>query len=393
MNESRKPRRIAHLDMDSFYVSVERVLDPSLCNKPVIVGGSSDRGVVSSASYEARKFGIHSAMPIRHAQKLCPHAILVSVRGRQYSRASKAVYAILENYAPLIEAMSIDEWYMDLTGTERLMGPATEVALSIQKKIKDKLRLPCSMGISSSKLVSKIASDQAKPEGIIEVPQGRESAFLAPLPIKVMPGIGSRTRERLSQRGIKTLGDIQNIKPEFLENNLGRHGQDLYHRAQGHDTRPVIAEREAPKSIGHETTFSKDTNDMQFLRREIFKLTEKTAARLRAKELAAARITLKIRYSDFDTHTHAAMLKEPSNLNDLIFQTAERILLKNLQQARLVRLVGLSASSLTNSGWQLSLFEQKNRRKMEKLYKSIDRIRNRYGFEIISTGPVDEGDS
>ena len=359
-----------HIDMDAFYASVEQALDPSLKNKPVIVGGRNGRGVVTSASYEARKFGVHSAMPGFRANKLCPHGIFLPNRHRVYSEYSRKVFAILRQYSPEVHAISIDEGVVDLTGTEKLLGPPLETADRIIRRIEQELDLPSSAGLSSHRVVSKIAATLAKPHGLISVAAGDEGDFLAPLPVELVPGVGPKTQKQLLQRGIQTIGDL-------LQSKLGSRHLDLSEVAQ--------RERHHDHSIGNETTFEKPIKDIEHLERVLWQLIEEVGGRLRKENTYARCLVLKIRYSDFQTITRSRTLSSPTCFDREIFEVVRQLLKQNLAHDRTVRLLGVSAGSLQSSGWQESLLDRDRRGALDKLYQGIDQLREKYGEDAVGS--------
>jgi DNA polymerase-4 len=362
-----------HIDMDAFYASVEQALDPSLKDKPVIVGGRDDKGVVTSASYEARKFGVHSAMPGFQANKLCPHGIFLPNRHHVYSEYSHKVFAILRQYSPEVQAISIDEGVVDLTGTEKLLGPPLQTADRIIRRIEQELGLPSSGGVSSHRVVSKIAATLAKPQGLIFVDGGEERNFLAPLPVELVPGIGPKTQKDLLRRGIRTIGAL-------MDSGSGSHYLDLGqadHRQRSHE-----------HSIGNETTFDKALKDIEHLERILWQLVEEVGGRLRKENYYARCLTIKIRYSDFQTITRSRTLSSPTCFDREIFETLRQLLQQNLVQDRAVRLLGVSASALQTSGWQESLLDRDKRSSWHKLYQGIDHLRDKYGDDAIgAAGP------
>jgi DNA polymerase-4 len=358
-----------HVDMDAFFASVEQALDPTLEGKPVIVGGKSGRGVVTSASYEARKYGVHSAMPGFQARRLCPGGIFLPNRHRLYSQYSKKVFAIFEQYSPVVRAISIDEGIVDLTGTEKLLGPPLKTAERIIKQIKTDLDLPASAGLSASRVVAKIAATLAKPNGLIHVLEGTEESFLSPLAVSLVPGVGPKAQAELLARGIKTIGDLLQ-RPELKERFLDFDAGDDSRRARDH-------------SIGNETTLDKPLRRREAMERVLWELVEEVGKRLRREQLFARCITVKIRYSDFKTLTRSRTLKSPTCFDRQIFEVAGDLLRKNLSPDRAVRLLGISASALLSAGWQESLFDVNERRSLEKLYRGIDRLRDKYGENVI----------
>ena len=359
-----------HIDMDAFYASVEQALDPSLKNKPVIVGGRNGRGVVTSASYEARKFGVHSAMPGFKANKLCPHGIFLPNRHRIYSEYSHKVFVILRQYSPEVHAISIDEGLVDLTGTEKLLGPPLQTADRMIRRIEQELGLPSSGGLSTNRIVSKIAATLAKPHGLIFVAAGVEGDFLAPLAVELVPGIGPKTQKRLLQRGIRTIGNL-------LDSELGSRHLDLSEAAHG--------QRHHDHSIGNETTLESPLENIEHLERVLWRLVEEVGGRLRKENTYARCIVLKIRYNDFQTITRSSTLSSPTCFDREIFEVVRQLLKQNLAQDRAVRLLGVSAGSLQSSGWQESLLDRDRRGALDKLYQGIDQLREKYGEDAVGS--------
>jgi DNA polymerase IV len=377
---------ILHVDMDAFFVSVELIDRPDLRGKPVVVGGQPDqRGVVSAASYEARKYGIQSAMPLRTAGRLCPHAVFLEPRHHLYSLWSDRVAAILGKYSPVVEMASVDEAYLDLAGTERLLGPPLAAAHSLLKEITAKTSLPCSAGLARTRLTAKVASDQAKPRGLLWVPAGSEERFLAPLSVRRIPGIGKVTEKALNAVGIETVGQLGAVSQEHLEQNFGRWGTALYRKARGGDTYEFFVDAE-PKSISHNHTFSFDTNDRKALDVTLSLLAQKAMKRLRDAGLSTSTVTLTIRYAGFETITRAQSLREPTHLDPIVFQVVQRLFERHWDRTRKVRLLGVALSSFTHGGEQLDLLERERREKMEKLARATDRLRDRFGFSKIQFG-------
>ncbi|MBI2358542.1 MAG: DNA polymerase IV [Deltaproteobacteria bacterium] len=358
-----------HVDMDAFFASVEQVMNPALKGKPVIVGGRNGRGVVTAASYEARKYGVHSAMPGFQAKKLCPHGIFLPNRRQVYSEFSDRVFAILEQYSPQVHALSIDEGVVDLTGTERLFGPPAKTARRILARIEKDLGLSASGGLSTSRVVAKIAATLAKPHGFIFVPPGSERAFLSPLPVESIPGIGPRTQKQLYQRGIKTVAALLR-QPGLRDRYL-----DL--------EEPGSGTRNHDHSIGHETTLDAPLRDREKMEEVLWELVEEVGRRLRRAGCRARCITLKIRYRDFQTVTRSRTLSSPTCFDREIFAVARELLEKNVLAETAVRLLGVSASALVMAGWQDSMFEIEKRRSWERLYQGIDRLRDKYGAGAI----------
>jgi DNA polymerase-4 len=358
-----------HLDMDAFYASVEQAQNPDLKGKAVIVGGKSGRGVVTSASYEARKYGVHSAMPGFRAQKLCPQGIFLPNRRRLYSEYSEKVFSLLEKFSPAVHAVSIDEGVVDLTGTEKLFGPPVKTAARIIERIKTDLDLPASGGLSTSRVIAKIAATLAKPHGLIHVFAGEEENFLAPLPVALVPGVGPKAQEELARGGVKTIGDLL-LRPQLRRRYFDFESNDRRERARDH-------------SIGNETTPEKPLRRREEMEEVLWELVEEVGKRLRQGKLFARCLTVKIRYSDFKTITRARTLARPTCFDREIFETASDLLRKNLSPGRTVRLLGVSASSLVSEGWQESLFDVSDRRSLEKLYRGIDKLREKYGEDSI----------
>ncbi len=375
-------RAIIHLDLDAFFVAVERLDDPRLIGLPVIVAGRPEaRGVVSSASYEARKFGIHSAMPTAQALRLCPHVIIVAGHRDRYVEMSRQVMALLGGYTPLLEPLSIDEAFLDVTGTEAHYGPPAQLARTLQDRILAELRLSASLGVAGNKLVAKIASDFRKPHGITVVPPGEEAAFLAPLPIRKLWGVGQVTARELARLGVETIGDLARLQVEELRLWFGiAHGDGLWRAAHGFDDSPVTPEHEA-KSLSREETFAQDIRDPALLRRELLRLSDAVAARLRYHGLRARTVSLKLRYGDFTTLSRQATLAEPTDAGAAIYAQA-LALFEAAWDRRPVRLLGVSADNLTQAARQLRLFEQQDTRQAQ-LEAALDRIRARFGEHAI----------
>src|SRR5579875_870171 len=375
--------QILHVDMDAFFVSVEELADPSLRGKPVIVGADPDgRGVVAAASYAARKFGVHSAMPIRTAKKLCPHAIFLRGHHEKYREYSEKVYAVFQEFTPVIEMVSIDEAYLDLTGCERLHGGMLRAADRLIRTVKARTGLNCSVGASTSHLVSKIASDQAKPHGLLYVLPGCEKAFLAPLPVRRMPGIGKVTEPELLSLGISTIGDLQSYGADRLKEKFGKYGEWLYTKSLGKDIE-AYAYKEDPKSISHETTFPEDIADGEELERTLSYLSQLVARRLREHRLFARTVGLKLRNHRFKTITRDTTLDEPTHLDSVIFEHVLRMLNIAWDGREKIRLVGVRASNLERSTFQLDLFNATKRDKLGRVLQAADQVRGRYGFDAV----------
>jgi DNA polymerase-4 len=380
-------RRIAHLDLDCFFVSVERVLDRSLEGKPVVVGGDpAGRGVVSSCSYEARSFGVRSAMPMARALALCPRAVRVSTHGDFYRRASRAVFRLLRSAAPLVEAASVDEAYLDLSGTERLAGPAAQQMERLRREIREILRLPSSVGIASGRVVAKVASEAAKPDGLLEVPPGEEAAFLAPRPVGALPGIGPRARQRLEGQGLHTLGDLASLEDEEARRLFGSRGERVRDRARGIDPRPLVAEHGPPKSVSHERTFARDVSDLATLEASVDRLAQRVGRRLRRAGLLARTVSLKYRDASYRTFSRSRTLSEGTHLDSTLSRVV-RDLLSEVAPPRLpARLVGVAAQHLTDEPVQEDLFDRERRDRLERLARGVDRVRDRFGFDVLGTG-------
>lgn len=381
-------REILHVDMDAFFVSVEEVRDPSLVGKPVIVGGDPDgRGVVAAASYAARRYGIHSAMPLAKARRLCPHAIFLRGSHGVYGDFSRRVFKVLEKYSPLVEKMSLDEAYVDLTGCQKLHGPVLETAERIRNEIKKEVGINASIGIASNKLLAKVASAFVKPRGILWIAPGKEKKFLEPLPVGRIPGVGPKSFERFKRMGVKTVGDLVALPKELLEEVYGKSGNWLYLKSRGICTSPVSGHEEDSRSISRETTLETDSQDARFLESTLSYLVEKAATQLRASDLFVRTVTLKLRTADFKTVTRSHTLKEPTSEDHVIFNIAVNLFRKRFTRKTPVRLVGISLSSLTReSSVQTDLFEQTSHEQRDNLYQGIDRIRSKYGFRSILRG-------
>jgi DNA polymerase-4 len=377
-------RWILHIDMDAFFVSVEQVLDPSLIGKPVIVGGSPEgRGVVAAASYEARRFGIRSAMPVTRARRLCPHAIFLRGSHGRYSEFSARIFDILDRYSPLMEPVSQDEAYLDLTGCERLHGPVPQTAIGIHDEIRQQVGINASIGIGANKLMAKIASGMAKPNGMLRILPHHERAFLASLPVGRIPGIGPKSQEEFKRLGIRTVGELAALPQELLEEVYGAWGIRLYERARGICHSPVL-KRDDTRSISRETTLEEDSIDPVFLESTLSYLVEKAVAQLRGEGLRARCVTLKLRYSDFKTVTRSHTLKEAVSQDYIILKTVMELFQKLFTRRSRVRLVGVALTSLVSGqAAQMDLFEALSVEKWQRLYRGIDRIRDKYGFHSI----------
>jgi len=379
-------RRIMHVDLDAFFVSVEQVDHPELRGKPVVVGGRPDRrGVVAAASYEARAFGVHSAMPLRTAARLCPQCVFVEGNFSRYAETSRKFMAILADFTPFIEPMGLDEAYLDVTGFESLHGTIRDMALAIKKRVKDELGINVSIGIANSKVVAKIASDTSKPDGLIEVPPGGEAAFMAQLPIRRMPGIGQKTEPVLKRLEIDTVGKLARTPEEGLKKLLGSYGEHLHHLALGQDDSPVLPPAEA-KSISRETTFAEDLRDHAVLEATLRYLAERVGRRLRQSGKLARCVSIKLRTSDFATITRNRTLPQAADADEAIFEAGLKLMRRALaKEKRAVRLIGIGVTGFTAAGQQLSLLDDSILR-LAKLNRAVDRIREKYGFGAIQTG-------
>jgi len=379
-------RQIMHIDMDAFFVSVEQALNPDLKSKPVVVGGRPERrGVVAAASYEARTFGLHSGMPLATASRLCPQAIFIEGNFTRYHDASQKFMAILADFSPYLEPLGLDEAYLDATGFESIHGSARQMAMKIKQRIKDKLDLCASIGIAGCKVVAKVASDLSKPDGLLEVPPGKESSFLAPLPVAKLPGIGKKSEHILKGLGINTIGQLATIPSGVLRSYFGVYGEILHNHASGIDDRKVEPPGEA-KSISRETTFGKDTGDSSLLKATLRYLGERVGSDLRQKGKLARCVTLKLRYADFTTITRQCTLSRASDTDQAIFDTGVKLLKEELHPKRqAVRLVGIGVSNLVETSRQMDMLDLSAGR-LEKLNTAIDRIRRKYGFTAIQTG-------
>jgi len=377
---------ILHVDMDAFFVSVELLEKPELRGKPVVVGGRPDqRGVVSAASYEAREFGIHSAMPLRTAARLCPQAIFLDGHHEKYGEWSDRVATILAKFSPIVEMVSIDEAYLDLAGTEKLHGPPLAAAHKLLRAITQATSLPCSAGLASTRLVAKVASDQAKPKGLLWVPAGQEAQFLAPLPVRKIPGIGEVTERALRALGIERVHQLAGTGLEKLEKVFGQWGTALYRKARGGDSYEFVLDAE-PKSISHNHTFGEDTDDTGVLESMLSHLSQKACKRLREAGLSARTLTLTIRYAGFDTYTRAKTPSDPVQFDADAFAHFLALFREHRNRSRKVRLLGVAFSGLTHGEEQLDLLDPQRRAKLEKLSKAADSLRDRFGFGKVQFG-------
>ena len=381
-------RTIFHLDMDAFFVSVEELRDPSLKGKPVVVGGrSNERGVVSAASYAVRKFGVHSAMPLREAYRLCPQAIFVEGNPHLYREYSQKVHDILKGFSPVVEQVSIDEAFLDLTGAERLLGPPLRAAHDLHETVRRETQLPCSIGIGVSRLVAKICSGLAKPNGILSVMPNLEPQFLGPLDVAKIPGVGKVMQKSLRDCGIRKIHHLQTADAAFLQQKWGKQGLALAGKARGADSggwfQGEIGDRDQPKSISHETTFSTDTKDRALIDATLAKLVQLVSRRLREHGLWSKTIQIKLRYSDFSTYTRARTLDSATQLDNVILETVRDLFDTNWEKPRTIRLLGVQAGQLGTPGAQLQLLDQADRRRWTRALAAADKLRDRFGESAV----------
>jgi DNA polymerase IV len=372
-----KDRSIAHFDLDAFYVSVECRKNPKLIGKPLIVGGG-DRGVVTCCSYEARSFGVRSAMPIRLAKRLCPEALIVKGDMDSYSNCSREVTEIIASQVPLFEKASIDEFYIDLTGMDKYFGCA-KYTLELRKKIIKESGLSISYGLASNKLISKVATDEAKPNGQLQIAFGQEKSFLAPLPIEKLPMVGRQTGDLLRRMGVETIHILSQIPIEMMTNLLGKNGIELWRRANGIDETPIHPYHEQ-KSVGTENTFHNDTIDVGFLHRELVRMTEQIAFELREGNKLTGCVTVKIRYSDFQTTTRQVIIAYTA-ADHILLKTAKSLFDKLYDRRLLVRLIGVRFTHLVPGNYQINLFD--DTQQMIKLYQAIDSVKHQFGERML----------
>lgn len=373
---------IAHFDLDSFFVSVEIKNNPSLKGKPVVVGGY-ERGVVAACSYEARKFGIHSAMPMKKALQLCPDLIVTNASRDQYSKYSRWVTEIIGSKVPLFEKASIDEFYIDLAGMDKYFG-VSKYARELRQHIIDETGLPISCGLSSARFISKMATNEAKPNGFLEIPHGKETEFLWPMGIEKINGVGKQTEQHLKSYGIYTIEDIAKTPVEHLEKIAGKWGEALWHKAHGRGSADITTDWKQ-KSMSHENTFDTDYTDIDFLHKELVRLTEKTAYSLREDEKMTGCVTVKIRYSDFETTSRQEVV-DYTALDDVLIAKVKDLFTKSYQKERPVRLLGVRFSHMIPITMQMSLFEN-NAEKLQ-LFKAVDEIKDRFGTKLLTKAVV-----
>jgi DNA polymerase-4 len=378
------PRTIFHVDMDAFFVSVEELYDPALKGKPVVVGGQRhERGVVSAASYAARKFGVHSAMPLRTAAKLCPQAVFVNGHPERYRECSEKVHKVLCAFSPQVEMASIDEAYLDMTGTARLHGPPLKAAHALHSRMKAETRLNCSVGIGSSRLIAKVSSGQAKPNGVLWIVPGEESKFLGPLDVREIPGVGKVMESHLHALGIKKVADLAKLEEGELEDRFGKWGLALAGKARGEDAGgwfdTEVGEDTGAKSISHEHTYNEDTADVSQLEATLMRLCEMVGRRLRESNLHARTVQLKLRYKDFTTITRAHTLAAPTQLDTEIFEQIRALFRKNWKKGMQVRLLGVQTSSFESLPEQISLLEDSRQQRCKDALAAADRLRDKFG--------------
>ncbi|HEV3255983.1 MAG TPA: DNA polymerase IV [Gemmataceae bacterium] len=386
------PMTVLHVDMDAFYASVEQRDRPELRGRPVIVGGTGGRGVVCAASYEARPFGVHSAMPTATARRLCPHAVFLPVRMGHYADVARQIREVFMSFTPLVEPLSLDEAFLDVRGCEGLFGPAPEIALQVKARILAETGLVASVGVAPNKFLAKLASDHGKPDGFVVLPADRVAEFLAPLPVGQIWGVGAKGQEQLHALGARTVGQLAGLPERLLADHLGEAGRHVWRLAHGLDDRPVVSDREA-KSISTETTFDKDIGDRRVLRVWLLGLVDHLAGRLRQQGVRAQAVELKVRSSDFRTRVRSLTLAEPSNLTGALWQAAQRLLDRSLSRDVLpVRLVGVGASKLTRgAAVQKDLFDSDALERQAALDETIDAIRGQFGSGAIRWGSLLDG--
>ena len=384
-------RSIIHIDLDAFFASVEELENPELKGLPLIVGGDPDkRGVVAACSYAARKFGVRSAMPMSIAIRLCPQAIRLPGRHHLYGVYSRRVMAIMADYAPVVEQISIDEAFLDVTGCEPLYGSAERIARRIQGRVRSEIGLPCSLGVAGNKTVAKIATDSGKPNGLVVVPPGQEAAFLAPFVVEVIPGVGKKTAERLHQMGVRSVRELARLPLVRLREEFGAHGENLHRLARGLDDSPVVSGREA-KSISQERTFDEDTADAAQVHRCLLECTQRVGSELRRQGCMTRTITLKLRFQGYVTITRGLTLTLPTDVDDVIFDAASGLLQREWRGRRKIRLIGVRASNLLhNVAYQLQLFER-GQDKRTRVDRVVDEIRSRFGDDAIVRASLLEG--
>ena len=381
-------RQIIHVDMDAYYASIEQLDNPDLVGKAVIVGGDpKKRGVVSAASYEARKFGVHSAMPMSQAIRLCPDAIVLPVRMKRYAEFSQQIHAIFRQFTPQIEPISLDEAFLDVTGSIQLFGSAEKIGRAIKDQIKEQLGLVASVGIAPNKFLAKLASDLNKPDGFVIITEENKQQILDPLPVSRIWGVGKVTEKALKFKGIHTIEQLRRAQPEILRSILGDQTPHMLRLAQGVDNREVESDREA-KSISSEQTFATDITDKDILIDVLVNQVEDVGQRLRLNDLEAKTITLKLRYDDFHTITRSSTFDHPTNITKILWQEAEQVFLKwHKKSAGALRLLGFGVSGLLKAGsGQHQLFTEPEVEKQKRLDEAFDKIRNKFGHDALRRG-------
>jgi DNA polymerase-4 len=378
---------ILHVDMDAFYASVEQRDRPELRGRPVLVGGLGGRGVICAASYEARAFGVHSAMPTATARRLCPQGVFLPLRMAHYARVAWQIREVFFSFTPLVEPLSLDEAFLDVRGCEGLFGRAPEVARAIKGRIKTEMGLVASVGVAANKLLAKLAGDVGKPDGLVILPPEQAAAFLAALPVSRLWGVGARCEQRLGVLGVHTVGQLAALPEQVLASRFGDAGRHLWELAHGRDERAVVPDREA-KSLSTETTFAQDVGDPETLRACLLGLVEHLAARLRQAGLRARTVELKVRSSDFRTRTRSMSLTEPTNRTDVVWRAALGLLQKSLRREVLpVRLLGVGATALTrDAAVQASLFDDGVAERQASLDRAVDAIRGQFGAAALQRG-------
>ena len=380
-------KRIFHIDLDAFFVAVERAHNPSLMGKPVVVGGEAEsRGVVTCASYEARPYGLRAGMPLWKAHRLCPHAIFLTGRFHKYKEVSEGFIEILGSFSPFLEPLGLDEAFLDMTGFQSLYGPPADAAREIKTRVHKDLKVIASVGIASSKVAAKVASDYGKPDGLVEIPPGEDASFLSTLPVEQLPGVGAKTGVVLrTVLGVHTVGGLAQVSTPVLRRTFGVWGDLLHLWANGLDPSPV-APPGPPKSISRETTFIHDTGDRSFLLSTLRYLAERVGAELRQEKKRARGIVVKVRYADFETITRHCTIKVPAADDQTIFEAGAALLIKAIQERNVqLRLIGIGVADLVASTEQLAFFESPQKR-AEQLSAVMDKIRSKYGFTSLQTG-------
>jgi DNA polymerase-4 len=381
------PLTVLHVDMDAFYAAIEQRDHPELRGRPVIVGGLDGRGVVCAASYEARPFGVHSAQPIATARRLCPHAVFLPVRMTHYVHVGRQIRDILLSFTPAVEPLSLDEAFLDVRGCEGLFGPAAEMARQIKARVKAEIGLVASVGVAPNKFLAKLASDHRKPDGLVVLPADQVVAFLAPLPVSRIWGVGKKSERRLHELGLRTIGELAALPEQVLVAHCGEFGRHVWRLAHGQDDRPVVADRDA-KSISTETTFAHDLADRDALRMWLLGLVEQLAGRLRQHGLRARAVELKARSSDFRTRTFSRTLPEATDRTDVLWRAAGELLERSLSPNLLpLRLLGVGAARLTRTAEvQRDLFDTAADQRQGALDRTIDAIRGQFGAGAIQRG-------